>query len=500
MTRRLWCIGSLALMMSLSLLSRSSWADKFVYRNEANQQVEVDAKLYATGQGMLALEKSDGSMDLVPEGAVMKRTPGNDPEPITPVTMLGRLESEFGKEKFRGIVSDEYVIGVVLMAPLPKSSEKRVEAALKKSASYMTSIEKTFETFVRGCKVVPTPAKYPLVVLIFETDEVFEDYATRQMGTSRGLSAGNIAGYYSQLTNGLYIRMSECHTFATPLHEAIHQQCFNRGVLPRLAPLPKWFVEGMATGFEGSGEKIKADPTKLNQAYARSIATTRRIPGDLDWDDIAKYDAAFVGDVFAGEAYFHAWSMHWLLVTKYRDKYSTFLKQMGAVEPLTERKPPEQASAFESAFGKRAVQYQREFIPAFEAAVKKEKFVPSRDDLPGVISKQMNLAGIDVTAEATGLDVVINGTLKNISPLREMAYYVTVHTETGAYCDWVFPKVIIGGTKKMMAQSMNKVMQGGIGGRGRTFAVRVKAVPADSDEAARWASGQVPVLEMRRLQ
>ncbi len=489
-----WCT-LIAVLLCLSS-GAAARADKFVYRNEASQEVEVEARLYATGQGLMALEKADGSIDLVPEAAIKQRLPGSDPKPTTGSEMLKKLEDQFGKENFRGIVSDPYVVGVVLMAPLPKSSEKRVEMALKKSATYLKSIETTFATFAKQFKVTPTKSRFPLVVLIFETDEIFEDFTTKQTG-GKGLSAGNISGFYSQLTNGLYIRMSECHTFATPLHEAIHQQCFNTGVLPRLAPLPKWFVEGMATGFEGSGEKVKADPTKLNQSYAKSIAMSNRIPGDLDWDDISMYDAAFVGDIFAGEAYFHAWSMHWLLVTKYKDKYSSFLKSMSALEPLSDRKPEDHAKAFEAAFAKRPVQVQREFIPAFDAAIKRERFTPSRDDLPGVISKQMNLAAVDVTAESNGSVVAVAGALKNISPIREMAYYVTVHTDTGAYCDWFFPKVIIGGTKQLQQQAMTKVLPGGIGGPGRTFAVRVKAAPADSREAALWASGQLPVPSIR---
>ncbi len=73
--------------------------------------------------------------------------------------------------------------------------------------------------------------------MIFETDEDFEEYTTKHTG-GRGLSAGNIAGFYSPQTNYLYVRMSECYDFSTPLHEAIHQQCFNTGVLARLTDSP----------------------------------------------------------------------------------------------------------------------------------------------------------------------------------------------------------------------------------------------------------------------
>jgi hypothetical protein len=472
-------------------------ADKFTYVDEKGKQQEVEASLYATGSGVMALELADGELRVVPEGVISQRVPGDDPKPMSPEDKLKQLKQEFGEEKFRGIVSGPYVVGVILMAPLLKTSEKRVEASLKKSAAYLRTIEKTFEGFVRSAKLVPQKPKFPLVVLIFETDDIFEDFTTKDTGGD-GLSAGNIAGFYSQLTNLLYIRMSECYTFATPLHEAIHQQCFNTGVLQRLAPLPKWFVEGMATGFEGNGEKIRADPLKLNQSYAKQIAMSQRIPGDLDWDIVSTVDQAFVGDIFAGEAYFHAWSMHWLLFSKHREDYTKFLKSMSAVPPLSERKPEAHQTAFEAAFGKRANKFQSEFLPAFLVAVKKEKFIPDRDDLPGVISRHINLAGVEVMAESDGQSIAVKGALKNISPLRDMTYYVTVMTESGSYADWLIPKLAINGTTPLRFQQLTKVAPGTTGGPGRTFSVRVHAVPADSDEAKQWARGQLPSVLPRR--
>ncbi len=491
------------LFMSLCLLAiwatpASVIADKFTYIDEDGQRQSIEAKIYATGNGVIALEKNDGGLELVPEARVMERVPSRDPLPVTPVQMLDQLKERFGEEKFRGIVSGQYVIGVVLMAPLPKVSEKKVEGALRKSAGYMQSISKTFETFAKQAKVNPQTPKYPLVVLIFETDEIFEDFTAKETG-NKGLSAGNIAGFYSQLTNGLYIRMSECYTFATPLHEAIHQQCFNTGVLPRLAPLPKWFVEGMATGFEGAGDKVKGDPLKLNQQYAKSIAETGSIPGDLDWNLVASVDRIFGADVFAGEAYFHAWSMHWLMVSKYRDKYIKFMQAMSQLEPLTDAKPDDQKKAFEAAFGKSPNAFQSEFIPAFLAAAKRERFKPEVETQPGVMSRQTNLAGVDIFAETNGLQVAVRGSLRNISPIRDMSYYVVVMTESGTYADWHIHNLKMNAVYQMRPTALQKVAQGGLGGPGRTFSVRVHAVPADSPDAARWSKGDFPPVSQRRL-
>lgn len=484
--------------LCLGLWTQASWADKFTYINDDGQRVEVEAKLYATGGGVLALERTDGSIELVPEARVRQRMPSRDPTPISPAQMLEKLKEQFGDDKFRGTVSGPFVIGVVLMAPLPKTSESKVTAALKKSASYMQSISKTFEAFTKQAKMTAQPPKYPLVVLIFETDEIFEEFTAKETG-NRGLSAGNIAGFYSQLSNGLYIRMSECYTFATPLHEAIHQQCFNTGVLPRLAPLPKWFVEGMATGFEGAGDKVKGDPLKLNHQYAKSIAESGRIPGDLDWELVGSVDRLFGADVFAGEAYFHAWSMHWLLVSKHRDKYTKYFQAMSQMQPLTEARPNDHKKAFEAAFGKSPNAFQSEFIPAFLTAAKKERFATSRDDLPGVISRQVNLAGVDMLAESNGLQVAVKGSLKNISPIRDMSYYLVVMTEFGSYADWHIHNLKMNASYQLKPTPMLKVARGAPGGPGRTFFVRVQAAPSDSPEAAKWLKGDLPPVRQPRF-
>ena len=166
----------------LMLQSESVLADEFVYTDEDGRVQTVEARLYASGQGILALELASGSLQLVPQGVVRKRTPGVDPKPISPQQMLDRLRNEFGEDQFRGVVSGQYVIGVVLQAPLPKTSERRVGTALRRSARYMQSIERMFQTFVRSMDVEPQQSRYPMVVLIFETDDDFEEYTAKTTG------------------------------------------------------------------------------------------------------------------------------------------------------------------------------------------------------------------------------------------------------------------------------------------------------------------------------
>lgn len=477
------------LVAVIGLLVAPAVADQFRYIDQDGKTVDIEARLYGTGQGAIAMELGDGSLRIVPQEAVQKRVPGDDPKPMAPEAMLERLTEEFGEEKFRGTVMGQYVVGVVLTAPLPKSSEGRVQANLKKAARYMRGIEAKFKRFCTTMRVRQDDPKFPLVVLIFETDDDFEDYTSKTTGGG-GLSAGNIAGFYSQLTNYLYVRMSECYTFATPLHEAIHQQCFNTGVLSRLAPIPVWFAEGIATGFEGTGDSVRSDPQQLSAPYAKQLAEIGGLPRGMSWSDVVTTDAVFRGDIFAGEAYLHAWSMHWLLVSRHRKEYGDYLKYLNTLEPLADVAERVRMQKFEELFGMSPDAVQRDFVPAFSTALKRAKFKEDPNDRPGVISRQTNLAGVDVYAESNGAALNVEAQLRNISPLRDMAFYVVVYTGRGQYVDWYLPRMKINQFTKLQTKSLPAR-----GGQG--FNVQVMSTPADSPMNARWSRGQLPSLRQR---
>ncbi len=179
------------------------------------------------------------------------------------------------------------------------------------------------------------------MVLIFESDAEFNDYVTAQTA-GQGLSAEKVASFYDLLSNRLVLRLRECKTFATPLHEAVHQQAHNRGVLQRLAPVPAWFNEGLATGFEGDGERLKSGPKTFNRRYAALAVAAKQ----TSWADIVREDAAFQGDILAGEAYAQAWALHWWLYTRHRPAYRKLLQHYTGLEPLTAVSPEDREKTF----------------------------------------------------------------------------------------------------------------------------------------------------------
>jgi hypothetical protein len=359
---------------------------------------------------------------------------------------------------------------------------------LKKAAKFMTLVEKVFLDFVDDLKIEIVKPRYPLVLLIFETDDDFIKFTAEQTG-GRGLSAQNILGYYSVLTNHLVIRMSECHTFETPLHEAIHQQVYNRGILQRLSPSPAWFNEGIATGFEGTGEKINSGPLKLNTRYARGAMRARTV----NWDEVVANDRAFRGDVLAGEAYAHAWSIHWFLATRYRKQYIEYLQLLSQKQPLQRDDSQTRVDDFERIFGKRVGKLQSEFPQAIEIAAKKQKVSLDTPKPPGYMLRQINLAEVEMTAGRVNNGAMqAEGRMRNLSLLRPMSFYVTVETDAGTYADWYLPNVAPQKEMPLAKQFAQKQMQNAPGGPSQTFVVKVRAAVADSDTALQWQRGQLP--------
>ena len=369
------------------------FGDTFAYFNEDGQDIVVDARLVASAKGVHLLETDDGQYRMIPQGAVRTRKPNDLPEPIEPATMVKRLTEQFGEDHFYGMADGHYVVGLVLAAPLESRDTARSRAFVKKMTTFMKRVDSVFMRFAREMRFPTEPPTHPLVTLVFETDRDFNEYASMATG-GRGLTATNLAGFYSPLTNFLAIRLRECDTFETPLHEAIHQQVFNRHIFQRFAPVPKWFNEGIATGFEGNGERINIGPMKINSRYARQVANTGRLP----WATVVSNDGTFGADVLAGEAYTHAWSIHWMLVTKFKTEYMNYVKLLGKKQPLSQENGEDRLDEFAHAFGKPVNVVQAEFRNTLQAGIKRQKITMNRRSRAGVSRERINLGEVEIKA------------------------------------------------------------------------------------------------------
>jgi hypothetical protein len=469
-------------------------ADIFHYRDREGKAVTVEARLVASGQGQHVLELSDGQYRIVPQAVVTKREQSDPPTPLTADEVLEQLKKQFGGEAgFRGRAEGHFVVGLILGGELPKSSESRVTSCLKKAARFQKSVEKTFLSFTKRMRVKTEPPTHPLVLIIYETDADFEKYHSSLTGGA-GLSSSNVAGFYSPVTNRLVIRMTECLTFDTPLHEAIHQQVFNQHVLKRLAPTPAWFNEGIATGFEGNSDKVSRGPSRVSVRYSRLAGRSRNV----DWESLVADDNAFRGDIFAGQAYVHAWSMHWLLVTKYKKQYPRYVELIGQEMPLAESDSKKRERVVEEVFGKSVNDLQLEFPRALASALRRQKLPAPKEDPVGTLTLQSNLADIAVVglSDSRG-QFLTEGTLRNISLIRPMTFHVMAITNSGRYAEWVLPNVGINKQAKLSAQAATLKAAGSRGGRTRSFQLLVNSTTPGSREAKRWESGDTPKPRVR---
>lgn len=460
-------------------------ADTFVYRDAQGSEQTVEARLLGSGKGAHALLKADGQLLLVAQGAVDKREIADGPPPLTPAAMVDVLKQRFGGDLLRTQTDKEFVIAFVAAGPLDRRGETRVKGFLQKTTRFMNNVNTVFERFARDMQFPLHDPEYPLVTVVFESDEDFNRFTTENT-EGEGVSAARIAGFYSPVTNWLAIRLEECRTFRVPLHEAIHQQMYNR-VFQRLAPIPRWFDEGIATGFENNGEKVDINPAKINSQYA--WLSKNMEADDVKWDDIVNDDKTFSGDILAAESYVEAWALHWMLVTQHAAGYRRFVQKLAARTPLEDLSTEQRTEQFAAIFGESVTTIAREFPRVLDVGIKRQK-VRSPPSMPtGVMVTNESLAEIKVRATndlSTGR-LLVEGHIRNTSPIRPMTYHVAVVTESGTYTDWVINSLDVNGTSPLPGKAAAKVLPGTIGGRGRTFTVRVQSALAGSETAQQWA-------------
>jgi hypothetical protein len=279
----------------------------------------------------------------------------------------------------------------------------------------------------------------------------------------------------------------------------MHQQVYNRGVFQRLAPLPTWFNEGIATSFEGDGDRIRNGPYRINTHYARRIAGGARGGVPLGWGDTVQHNRAFRGDVFASDAYMNAWALHWHTLNFHPDEYREYVAKLRAKEPLTECSPEQQLAEFKEIFGSEPEALRGEFLEKLPIAMRRQRVSPTERETVGYSETQSNLGEVQLTAvrQPNGL-LQVEGRLTNISPLRDMSYYVAVVTGSGEYADWHLPGLSIRKSVPLSRQFATKRLAGGGPGTPGTFRVLIQSAPAASDEAAAWKRGQLPTPRVNR--
>ena len=465
--------ATLTLLIAASLAATAA-ADTFTVRTSRTDKETFEGHVYAQADdGTLAMMRRDGSLTIAPAGAVLEREPGDKPEPLTGGEMASKLEERFGAELTRTHVCDPFVVVLKLAAPLEKDRRPFVKKFFKQVQTFLLQLNRNFGSWSKNMGLPAEDPEYPLVVVVFETDEDFEAYARETMAGG-GLSAGNVTGFYSGGTNWLAVRLDECDNFQLPLHEGIHQQVYNRGWFKRLAPVPTWFNEGIATGFENEGTKLRGDPRKVSAEY---VARSAR-PMAVSFAEVIAEDRTFRGDVLAGEAYTRAWALHWLVVNRRTKQYAEYVRRLGEREPLQRATADDRLEEFEETFDIDVADLQEMYVREVTKEARRQNVRPPRRGPDGRSMKQDQGGLVRVFVSTDGRTIKSYGELQNINPFRSLDFRVRVVPTGLPPIEWVVRDLGAKRTLRLDAKSMPAAAG--------TFRLGVESAVPGSDKAKAW--------------
>ncbi|NDC63976.1 MAG: DUF1570 domain-containing protein [Planctomycetia bacterium] len=213
----------------------------------------------------------------------------------------------------------------------------------------------------------------PLIVVIFADRRRYEAAAARDLGTA----SDRVVGYYNLLTNrvttfdltgsdlpggrpgrsagraGLEILASPeaAGLVSTLVHEATHQMAFNCGMHRRLAPVPLWVSEGIATYFETpdlASDRGWRGIGLVNRPRLEQFLRESR-PGAIA--SIVRDDEPFRRPDGAVGAYARAWALTYFLVQTRKAAFVAYLRMLAEKEPLADDSPDQREREFAAAFG-----------------------------------------------------------------------------------------------------------------------------------------------------
>jgi hypothetical protein len=184
-------------------------------------------------------------------------------------------------------------------------------------------------------------------------------------------------------------------------------------------------------------------------------------PFTVKFSDVIESDAAFQGDVLAGDAYILAWCLHWLLVTDQPAEYTRYVKQLGSLEPLAQTDESSRLSDFQAAFGIDPQQLPQIVSRRLKATARRQKIklVPPTPPV-GKLVTQDSMGVLELGLVRRGNAVQGVGNLKNLSPFRSLMFRVTVIGPDNRGIQWSVPKVAPNRSVKLDPKLMPAVGQG----------------------------------------
>lgn len=280
----------------------------------------------------------NGSIQVLPVSSIDNHQITSIPfRPSPSMQLKGELQDEFGPD-YQVLAASHFLFVV------PRQSNTDWPQLFQQMHA---SLIRFFTT--RG--IVFQPAEFPLVTVVFRTEQEFHRYAIRE---NTQLSSSTL-GYYSILSNRmvLFDRPSSSSnwfsTHKTIFHEATHQFAFNSGIHQRMSQTPLWVVEGLASLFEAPGfqESGSSDPRdKWNEGRLNTwkhLAAKPEVATEL-LQAVLQEDRIF--DLHPDEGYALAWALTHYLSQREPTKYATYLRHVAALKPYASYPKPQRLADF----------------------------------------------------------------------------------------------------------------------------------------------------------
>lgn len=324
------------------------------------RSIEGIIRMEAADGGLL-LEQADGRLDVIQPASIVARTPlqpAADRE--TPRELGRRILGEL-PAGFDLLVTKHYVVCF-------DTSRQYAQWA----AALFERLHDAFINFWTRAGLDVAPVTRPLVVVIFADRRRYEEQAARDLGPA----TDRVVGYFNMLSNrvttfdltgsdtlrasrtpgprtslDVLARPEAAGLVATLVHEATHQVAFNCGMHRRLAPVPLWVCEGMATYFEApdlSSDRGWRSIGAVNEPRRKQFQATAS-PGWLE--PLLRTDDAFRQPDAATDAYARSWALTAYLIQTRKKQFTDYLAVLAAKQPLEDDSGDLRIDEFSAAFG-----------------------------------------------------------------------------------------------------------------------------------------------------
>ncbi|MGB8853611.1 MAG: DUF1570 domain-containing protein [Pirellulales bacterium] len=317
--------------------------------------------------GGLLLELASQRYVVVQPGEIRSREPVAPPAPESPRDLGRRILAEL-PAGFDLHLTRHYVVCF---------NTSRDYA--KWAAALFERLHEAFGNFWRQAGLEPRAADRPLVVVIFARRADYEAYAARDLGAA----ADRIAGYYNFLSNRvttydltgsgttarpgrigdeILAQPEAAGLVSTLVHEATHQMVYNTGLAQRLAPVPVWLNEGIATVFEAPDMRAASGWRGLGQINRSRLERFRTSYQAGSLEPLIRGDETFRNTATALDAYAAAWALTWFLLETRKPQLIGYMRVQAAKPALADDSPEARLREFTDAFGASPADLEPAFI------------------------------------------------------------------------------------------------------------------------------------------